>query len=514
MARALAPADSFAKLLDESSRPVYVVDAQRRIVYCNVALAEWMDLPPKRIVGRRVEYHSEEQKSDEKVRDDTAPLTDLCPSPRALAGEAGAGTISCQARDGRMLHRAAEFVPLDSWAGKKRKQPSDGKDPQLFAVLVLLAREEMSPQEIASGVVSQGSADELHRTIRRFRRGQSSHYSIKSLLGSSSAMKKVRSQVDAAAASGANVLIFGNLGSGRAHIARAIHYKNAADDAKLLPVDCRLMTDDLMTRTLDRLRPSSNTSGPRAALLLENLESLPAAHQSQLLAALRENWISARILATFSTQAPAVEVEVKASDDVVFHAEHAVEEAQPATSGVLTALVDLVSTILIRVPRLADRVEDLPVLAQFFLEAHNRSSSKQVGSIRADALDALALYRWPGELEQLRETVEAAHDACASHEIVPSELPPLIHRASHAAAHSRKEPERIVLDELLASIEKEAILRALAQAGGNKSEAASLLGMTRPRFYRRLVQLGLAGESAENGEATEVPEFIEHDATE
>ena len=514
MAHAIAPADSLAKLLDESSRPIYVVDAQRRIVYCNAALAEWMDLSQKRIVGRRVEYHSEESKADDKVRDDTAPLTDLCPSPRALAGAVGVGTISCQARDGRMLHRAAEFVPIDGWAGKKHKQPNDAKDPESFAVLVLLAREEMSPQEIASGVAGQSSADELHRTIRRFRRGQSNHYSIKSLLGSSSAMKKVRSQVDAAAASGANVLVYGNPGTGRAHIARAIHYKNATDDAKLLPVDCRLMTDDLMTRTFDRLRPSRSESGLRPTLLLENLESLPAAHQTQILAALRESRIAARILATCSTQAPAAEVEVKASDDVVFDAEHAVEEAQPVTTDALPALVDIISTILIRVPRLVDRVEDLPVLAQFFLEARNRSSSKQVGSIRADALDALALYSWPGELEQLRETVEAAHDACASHEIVPSELSPLIHRASHAAAHSRKEPERIVLDELLASIEKEAILRALAQAGGNKSEAASLLGMTRPRFYRRLVQLGLAGESAENGEATEVPEFIEHDPTE
>jgi DNA-binding NtrC family response regulator len=78
----------------------------------------------------------------------------------------------------------------------------------------------------------------------------------------------------------------------------------------------------------------------------------------------------------------------------------------------------------------------------------------------------------------------------------------VLHHASHAAAHVRRQPERIVLDELLASIEKEAIVRALAQAGGNKTQAAELLGMTRPRLYRRLVQLGLAG-----------PEFIETEPT-
>jgi DNA-binding NtrC family response regulator len=72
-----------------------------------------------------------------------------------------------------------------------------------------------------------------------------------------------------------------------------------------------------------------------------------------------------------------------------------------------------------------------------------------------------------------------------------------------------------VLDELLASIEKEAITRALSQAGGNKSEAAALLGMTRPRLYRRLVQLGfVTEETATIADNLELPEFIEQDRVE
>ena len=65
---------------------------------------------------------------------------------------------------------------------------------------------------------------------------------------------------------------------------------------------------------------------------------------------------------------------------------------------------------------------------------------------------------------------------------------------------------------MLAKIERELIERALAQTGGNKTEAAALLGMTRPRLYRRLVQLGMAGEAT--SEAEEQPEFVERDATE
>ena len=137
MPRSQAIADSLTKLLDTSSRPIYVVDAQRRIVYCNPALAAWIDLEPKRIVGRRVEFHSEEPKADAAIRSDAAPLTDLCPPPHALVGDATSGTISCLARGGRMLHRAAEFVPLGR--AEKSQKSRDSQSDQQFGVLVLLA---------------------------------------------------------------------------------------------------------------------------------------------------------------------------------------------------------------------------------------------------------------------------------------------------------------------------------------------------------------------------------------
>ncbi len=514
MPRKQANTDSLTKLLDESSRPIYVVDAQRRIVYCNPSLAAWIDLEPKRIVGRRVEFHSEEHKSAEAIHSDSAPLTDLCPPPHALAGEASLGTISCLARGGRLLHRTAEFVPV-SGAGQSRKT----REPQTaeqFAVLVLLAGEDLSPREVAAEVSGEPTADELHRTIRRFRRGQAQRYSIQSLLGPSLAMQKVRAQVEAAVASGANTLIFGRRGSGRSHVALAIHYRGAGDkEANLLPVDCELLTDDLMARTLERLRPSRANASVRPTLLLENLERMPAAHQSLLLAAIRQNAIDARIIATIDWR----DRHDRNIDEIA--GKENSEEANERTDGLRSvpatldrALMDAISTIVIRIPPLVERLEDLPIVAQFFLEACNRNNSKQVGSLRPDALDSLALYSWPAELDQLRETIESAHAACASHTIAAADLPPIFNQAFRAAAHMRRQPERIVLDELLAAIEKEAIVRALAQAGGNKSEAATLLGMTRPRLYRRLVQLGLVRDEADIGTPAEAPEFIEHDDTE
>jgi DNA-binding NtrC family response regulator len=110
-------------------------------------------------------------------------------------------------------------------------------------------------------------------------------------------------------------------------------------------------------------------------------------------------------------------------------------------------------------------------------------------------------------LDELRGVIAAAHAKCNSHEITSTDLPTVVHHASQAASRRRVPTERIVLDELLAKIEREAIERALAQADGNKTEAAALLGMTRPRLYRRLIQLGLASESTDADAPT--PEFIE-----
>jgi DNA-binding protein Fis len=515
-------AGTLSSLLDRSTRPVYVVDDQRRVIYCNEALAVWLDVARNRIVGRSVEYHSEPPSGVSSDRDDS-PLAGLCPPPRALDGIPCQGTISAMARDGRLAHRHADFVPLGASRSDTKARKTPGSNEVVPAgVLVLLASDDLSPQEVAAEMSGESTPDELHRAIRQFRRGQAVQYSLHSLLGDSSAMRKVRAQVAAAAASGANILVFGPAGSGRGHVARAIHYQAAGDPApKLIAIQCEVVSEELLRRALDALRGSAGQPRHPPTLLLEHLEALAAAHQSRLSAVLQQNTGRMRIIATVglpskldqndndqgntqnaSPAFPRVELNLPA---------HSSADDEPVLRAAIDpALIDAISTITIRVPKFVDRIEDLPMLAQSFLESCNVGSAKQVGSIRPDALDQLALYSWPGELGELHEVIAAAHRATSSHEITPADLPPVVHHALQAAARHRRRPERIVLDELLTSIEQEVIIRAMAQAGGNKTGAAELLGMTRPRLYRRLVQLGLVTEAPSEREL-EAPEFVEQD---
>jgi DNA-binding NtrC family response regulator len=109
----------------------------------------------------------------------------------------------------------------------------------------------------------------------------------------------------------------------------------------------------------------------------------------------------------------------------------------------------------------------------------------------AEALDLLTTYAWPGNVDELVAVVRESHERATAGEITAPDLPKKIHWSLDAANHPARSDESIVLVEFMGRVEKELIARAMRRAKGNKSKAAKLLGLTRPRLYRRLVQLGL-----------------------
>jgi DNA-binding NtrC family response regulator len=161
-------------------------------------------------------------------------------------------------------------------------------------------------------------------------------------------------------------------------------------------------------------------------------------------------------------------------------------------------LAATVGTLVIRLPPLAERREDIPLLLQLAVEERNAEHERQFRGFAPEAVDALVAYPWPGNVAELRRIVAEAASQAAGREITVADLP---QRLSQAAAVARRPPrtdEPIVLAEFMTKIERQLIERALAQAKGNKARAARLLGLTRPRLYRRMVQLGLE-ETAEQG---------------
>jgi DNA-binding NtrC family response regulator len=219
-----------------------------------------------------------------------------------------------------------------------------------------------------------------------------------------------------------------------------------------------------------RNHPAHVPSGtPTGTLLLTDIDLLPREASLEFTRLLVPSRTSLRMIST-RTQSP-----INAAD----------ERALPA------ALALALSAIEIHLPPLAERKQDLPLLAQAFLEDVNAVGAKQVSSFLPETLDLMAACSWPGNLDELENAVREAHERAAGPNVSPLDLPRSVVLSVEAAARPRKAEAAIDLVAFLERVERELIERALSRAKGNKSRAAKMLGMTRPKFYRRLVQLKL-----------------------
>ena len=454
-----ASANELARLLEAVAAPMYVVNDERKIIFVNEACRVWTGLDNDQLLGQECRYHSAPESTGP-----AAVAAALSPPPDAFLGRRITANITLPVREGEgpesAIERAVEFIPLG---------PADA----VRGVLAIV-----STSMIAEGgeITAETTSAELHTLIQRQRRRLALHYHVDRLWGESPAMRQVRAQVQLAAAGKASVTVVGPEGSGREHVVRAIHYASGpAKAAALVPLACPLVDHDLLQAALRALaRGKSSNGGQTPALLLGDADLLPASAQVDLAGALARFGGAFRVFAT--ARRPLAEL--------------------AARNEFRLDLACLLSVLTIQLPPLVERLEDLPLAAQWFLEQANARGNKQVAGFSPEALDRMASYGWPGDLAELEAMVAEVHAACKGAEIGPGDLPPRIAWAAGAAAHPRKIEETIELEPFLAKIERELIERALQQARGNKTKAARLLGMTRPRFYRRLVQLGLAAEDA------------------
>lgn len=447
-----------ARLLNAVARPIYIVDDEQTIIFANQACLDWIGCTADEIQGLKSAYHSSSEVSDAE-----AIAAGLCPPPAAMAGLEVSGTVEIITRYDRLSSRRARFVPL----GRHVDEPA--------GLIVLVDSEDLSESTGDSAIPEESEASRLHRRVRRFRREAAVRFGADRLVGDSPAMRRARAQVELAAAGTASVLVVGPEGSGRQHIAGTIHYASDPDSTgAMIPLACSVLGSELIESTVGAIASQKGkTSGTGGGtLLLNDADQIPAEIQSKLAETLGGESFPSRLIAT--ARKPLAELARQGN----FRHD----------------LAAVLSTIVIELPRLVERREDLPLLSQLFVEEANLRSRKQVAGFSPEALDRLDAYHWPGNIDELAQMVEESHTRAKETEITPGDLPRRIHQAAAAASHPPRVEETIDLDEFLGRVERELIARAMAQAKGNKSKAARMLGMTRPRLYRRMVQLGLVEE--------------------
>jgi DNA-binding NtrC family response regulator len=454
MPRRRTSANECARLFAEAARPIYLLDGAGRVVFLNAACAAWLGADADVLVGARCRYGVAE--SGDAA---TSLAAGLCPPPEVFQGQRATVQVARRAADGTFEQRDADCVPF--------ALAQHGRDEQ--AVLVIV-------REVANLADEAPPSDDprgLHAALQRAQSEMRGRYRPESLVGRSSVMRRVRRQVQfAAAAERTPVLIHGPAGSGRQHVARAIHYAQRDPLGPFVPLACATLSAELIASGISALAATAEREGQGTpTLFLRDVELLTSEAQEKLAARVVGGRAPWRWMATSSVALDELSQAGK------FHPE----------------LANLFSTLAIRMPSFTERAEDLPLVAQAFLEEVNARGGKQLSGFTPETLDLFAANPPRGGWDELAEWVREAHERATGVFIDRAALPDRVRYVSEAEAYRRPAEETIDLEKFLAEIELELIERALAKAKGNKTKAAELLSMNRPKFYRRLEQLGLGG---------------------
>ena len=443
MPRPRSPLKSLAALLDRSDALVALFDEQRRLVYASAGCTAWLGVDCDDLLGRLAIYSSEPQSHPLD-----AAVSKLAPPPDAFAGQASQSVLA-----GPTGRRGIRFMPL---------AVADGQ----YAVLVVAVEQAGVAQ-----APSPSANSDWHAALIQIRAQLPMSLQSEYLAGTSSAQRRLREQVQVAAKTQARTVIVGPTGSGSLEIATTIHTLGGGRADGLVALQGALHDAETLQaaiRALSRKRgAAADVRSP--ALLLRDLHLLPAAAQQELLGFLQLPGFDLRILGTSRMSLPSLVKKGK------FSAE----------------LASMLGTLELRISPLKDRPDDVPLLAQLFVERFNLQSQKQFRGFRPEAIEQLVAYDYPGNVLELGEMVRQSCERATGSWIVAADLPERFRGNWQELARPAREEETIDLDEFLAGVEKEVLSRALTRARGNKSEAARLLGLSRPRLLRRLVQLKL-----------------------
>jgi two-component system response regulator HydG len=327
---------------------------------------------------------------------------------------------------------------------------------------------------------------DLRRELHRLRREVLKEYSFHQILGKSKPMRDVFDLIRRVADSLTNVLITGESGTGKELVAKAIHYNSDRRDAPFVPVNCAAIPDLLLESELFGHIKGAFTDAKadkrglfeeaqKGTLFLDELSELPLMLQAKLLRAIQEREIR-RVGATRSMP---VDVRIIAATNV--NLAEAVKAKQFRED-----LYYRLNVIEVHLPPLRERKEDIPLLVEAFLRRCGETGRKGIKGMTESALALLIDYQWPGNVRELENVIERAVTLTLQDKIVPEDLPPTIqglrgdrHVIDEAAERTRS----------LGEVEQDYILRIMDKTGGNKYQAAQILGIDRKTLYRKLDEI-------------------------
>ncbi len=317
-------------------------------------------------------------------------------------------------------------------------------------------------------------------------------FAIPDIIGRGKAMRDLLEMTATVAPTEATVLITGESGTGKELVAKALHANSPRRKAPLVAVNCAALTETLLESELfghekgaftgaDKARDGHFAQANKGTIFLDEIGEIPPTTQAKLLRVIQERevrrvggdkpfQVDVRILAATNRDLAAEVVAGRFREDLFYR----------------------LNVVTLVVPPLRERPEDIPLLAQHFTEHFATKNRKQVRGFTPQAMDLLVRHPWPGNVRELENAVERAVIMATSEYVTERELPlSVTGRDRFTEANGAGQTADASSPASLEEIERRAIVSALERAGGNKSEAARVLGISRVTLHKKLKQWGM-----------------------
>src|SRR5690349_8032201 len=324
-----------------------------------------------------------------------------------------------------------------------------------------------------------------NRTLKSALKGDGDDFGI---IGHQPKMRQIHAVIRTAAPSDASVLIEGESGTGKELIAAAFHFQSSRAEFPFTRINCAAIPHELIESELFGYRKGAFTGADRdkrglieatagGTLLLDEIAEMPLHLQTKLLRVLQER----KLRRLGDEQEISVDFRLVSSTNR--------DTAEMIREGALRKdLYFRISTIKVKPPPLRERLDDVPLLANRFLEHYAEKYKKRIREISTPAFALLMRYDWPGNVRELESVIEHAVLFATEDKLTPESLPEQLH-ATHTQEFRCVIPPFITMEE----IEREAIAQTLERTGGNVKRTAEILNYHRPRLYRKMKTFGLRG---------------------
>ncbi len=306
------------------------------------------------------------------------------------------------------------------------------------------------------------------------------------LIGKNAKIEALRHTIAQIAPTDCSVLIFGETGTGKELVARAIHALSPRADKRFLAINCGAFSEDLLANELFGHEKEAFTgargvkkglleSAPGGTVFLDEIADMPPAMQVKLLRVIQEK--------TLLRVGGTVEIPV----DIRLLAATNKDLKQEVERGAFRQdLYYRLNVVTLSVPPLSERKDDIPLLCQHFLHKFAKTQGKPVDRISREVMDILLAYEFPGNVRELENIMERAVTLCSGPVIELKHLAPDLQQRQFQVRRRRRQELPTLEDN-----EREYIIWVLSQVDGNKTRAAEILGIDRVSLWRKLKRYGV-----------------------